>query len=315
MIISDINHAVNLLKNGAVVAIPTETVYGLAADSTQIEAVKQIFALKRRPQTNPLILHFASKDAAFAQVTEVPEAAQKLADQFWPGPLTLVLPKKSHISNVITANQDTVAIRVPAHSITQQLLCQFPNGLVAPSANKYMQTSTTTALDVHKQFDNEHLSVLDGGSCEKGLESTIVAFKDGNPVVLRYGAITVAQIKDALNREVLQNIPMQTVVPGMHKKHYAPKATLIVTETPEIVLRELRGKTVGYIGTDSNAVSLATEVFIYHSNNLDVLATHLYRLFHQYDSKNYEYIVVEKPSNDGLGQTINDRLKRAAVKL
>ncbi len=315
MITSDINFAVNLLNNGAVVAIPTETVYGLAADSTQIEAVQQIFVLKQRPQSNPLILHFASKKAAFAHVTEIPEAAQKLADHFWPGALTLVLPKKSYISDLITANQNTVAIRVPAHSITQQLLSHFPNGLVAPSANKYMQTSTTTALDVQKQFDNEHLNILDGGSCENGLESTIVAFQDGNPVVLRYGAITVEQIAKALNREVLQNIPMQTIVPGMHKKHYAPKAHLIVTETPQLVLQDLKGSTVGYIGTDSSAVDFATEVFIYQNNNLDVLATHLYRLFHQYDSKNYDYIVVEKPSNDGLGQTINDRLKRAAVKL
>ncbi|MFY7665168.1 L-threonylcarbamoyladenylate synthase [Flavobacterium sp.] len=315
MIITELAQAVNRLRNGLVVAIPTETVYGLAADSSNEIAVKQIFSYKNRPQTNPLILHFHNSEAAFEQARLVPEAAKILATHFWPGPLTLVLPKKTHISDVITAAQDTVALRVPAHPLTRELLLNFPNGLVAPSANKYMQTSTTNATDVAKQFANDDVWILDGGSCSQGLESTIVAFKDNVPVVLRYGAITVQQITEVTKLEVLQNIPMQTVVPGMHKKHYAPKAQLIVTENPVQTLRALADKTVGFIGVNQEAAKLATAAFLYNPLDLQELATNLYRLFHQYDAQNLACIVVEKPENIGLGQTINDRLKRAATSI
>ncbi|MDP3366771.1 MAG: L-threonylcarbamoyladenylate synthase, partial [Pseudomonas sp.] len=202
--------------------MPTETVYGLAADARQDAAIQQVFALKGRPSSNPLIVHLQRAEQVVEWAAEVSPAAQRLMHACWPGPLTLVLPAREEVSRSVTAGQDSVALRVPAHPKAQALLAAFGGGLVAPSANRYMSISPTSAAHVAQQFADSDLWILDGGACPVGLESSIVSLLPGDsPRLLRRGMLGQLQLEAVLG-EPLEGKDGGVRVPGQHHRHYAP---------------------------------------------------------------------------------------------
>src|SRR5471030_2993623 len=218
----DIAKARALLERGLLVAIPTETVYGLAANALDADAVLQIFEVKNRPHFDPLIMHGASADALRAYVTLFPDWASTLADKFWPGPLTLVLPKKDSIPDIVTSGMPTVAIRVPKHPLTYELLSQLDWALAAPSANPFGYVSPTTPQHVMDQLGGKIPYILDGGDCTVGIESTIVAEQDGKICILRLGGLSVEEIESAIGTvSIITNETAHTQ--GSMKSHYATR--------------------------------------------------------------------------------------------
>ena len=230
---AEIERAVALLSAGELVAFPTETVYGLGADASNPAALARIFAAKGRPKTHPLIVHFSGLAAARDWAAEVPEAAARLAAAFWPGPLTLVLPKSARVPDAVTGGQASVALRVPAHPVARALLAAFGRGIAAPSANRYGRISPTRASDVHEELGDRVAMVLDGGDCTVGLESTIVACLDGRVTLLRPGSISRSQVADVVGRvdDPGADAPR---VPGRERSHYAPGTPLSIVEEPHL---------------------------------------------------------------------------------
>lgn len=221
----DLETAAELLRTGALVAFPTETVYGLGADASNPEAVRAMFAAKGRPADHPVIVHLPSSSALDAWAAEIPEAAHWLAGEFWPGPLTLVLQRAAQVDPVITGGQDTIGLRVPAHPAAQALLQRFGGALAAPSANRFGRVSPTTAAHVQAEFGDEVAAVLDGGPCEVGVESTIVDLSTGTPRLLRSGMIPVEALEHVLKTPI--EVPGESQGPrtsGRLPSHYAPSA-------------------------------------------------------------------------------------------
>jgi L-threonylcarbamoyladenylate synthase len=229
----EIEKAAALLNAGELVAFPTETVYGLGADAANPAAVARIFAAKGRPASHPLIVHFSSFAAAREWAAEVPDAAARLAQAFWPGPLTLVLPKAARVPGVVTGGQASVALRSPAHPVARALLAAFGRGIAAPSANRYGRISPTRAADVREELGDRVALVLDGGDCEVGLESTIVACLGGRVTLLRPGAVSRSQVEDVVGRvdDAGDEAPR---APGREKSHYAPRTPLSVVPTDSL---------------------------------------------------------------------------------
>lgn len=230
---AEIERAVALLSAGELVAFPTETVYGLGGDASNPAALTRIFAAKGRPKTHPLIVHFSGLTAARDWAAEVPEAAARLAGAFWPGPLTLVLPKSARVPDAVTGGQASVALRVPAHPVARALLAAFGRGIAAPSANRYGRISPTRAADVHEELGDRVAMVLDGGDCTVGLESTIVACLDGRVTLLRPGSISRSQVADVVGlvEDPGADAPR---VPGRERSHYAPGTPLSIVEEPHL---------------------------------------------------------------------------------
>src|SRR5215471_464714 len=224
----ELETAVQALRDGELVAFPTETVYGLGANAQNPVAVRRIFELKSRPPDHPVIVHLDSPRYLHRWVREMPESAARLAEAFWPGPLTMVMRRAANVHDVITGGQDTIAIRVPAHPMAQQLLTAFGGGIAAPSANRYGRLSPTRAEHVREEFGDSLGVILDGGECQIGLESTIVAFEEGNVRLLRPGSITVAQIKGAVGELLLGAAAASPRVPGSPPTHYAPRTPLTI---------------------------------------------------------------------------------------
>jgi L-threonylcarbamoyladenylate synthase len=228
-----IEEAVSLLNAGELVAFPTETVYGLGADASNPAAVARIFAAKGRPTSHPLIVHFSNFKAARAFASEVPEAATRLAEAFWPGPLTLVLRKSELVPASVTGGQATVALRAPAHPVARALLAAFGRGIAAPSANRYGRISPTRAADVREELAGRVALVLDGGDCEVGLESTIVACLGGRVTLLRPGAVSRSQVADVVGA-VDDPGTSSPRAPGGDRSHYAPGTPLAIAGTAEL---------------------------------------------------------------------------------
>ena len=248
----EIIKAVTLLNEGKVVAIPTETVYGLAANAFDENAVRQIFEIKQRPTFNPLIVHIKSIDDLEKVASNIPDKAMKLAKHFWPGALTLVLPKKENIPNIVTAGKDTVGVRVPAHSIALDLLNQLDFPLAAPSANPFGSISPTSAEHVQKQLGNKVPFILDGGNCEKGIESTIIGFENDVPILYRLGSIAIEEIENEIGPITIKNFEEQNPsAPGMLKRHYAPQTKTIVTNDLNDVVNFYKGKRIGLLLFDT----------------------------------------------------------------
>jgi L-threonylcarbamoyladenylate synthase len=224
-----IEEAVALLNAGELVAFPTETVYGLGADAQNAFAVARIFAVKGRPASHPLIVHFSNFAAARAWAAEVPPTAERLAEAFWPGPLTLVLPKAAAVPAAVTGAQDSVALRAPAHPVARALLAAFGRGIAAPSANRYGRISPTRAADVREELGDRIALVLDGGDCEVGLESTIVACLGGRVTLLRPGSISRSQLEDVVGR-VADPDAAAPRAPGRDRSHYAPGTPLALVD-------------------------------------------------------------------------------------
>lgn len=314
---SDIHQAAEILNREELVAIPTETVYGLAGNIYSEKAIKGIFEMKKRPFFNPLIVHIKSLEYLKEIAIEVPENAYKLAAVFWPGPLTMVLKKKENISNLITAGKDTVAVRIPDHPIALALLEVLDFPLAAPSANPFGCISPTQAQHVADYFSEDLEMVLDGGICQRGIESTIVGFQDGKTILYRYGSVAVEEI-EAVVGEVFLITKNDTTpdAPGMLTKHYAPKTATYLTETVSELISSFAGKKIGVLLLDGKLAlnSGITKIFLSENGDLAEAAKNLYESLHQLDKMNLDVIIAQKMPEKGLGVSINDRLERATKK-
>lgn len=301
-----VDKAATLWKAGEVVAIPTETVYGLAADATNGAAVARIYALKSRPQFNPLIVHVA--DAAMAQrYVQWNDKAQALADAFWPGPLTLVLKRRSDcsISELVSAGGDTLAVRVPAHPATHQLLQAFGGGLAAPSANRSGRVSPTTAQHVRDEF-GDAVMVVDGGACDVGIESTVVDLSGDKPALLRPGSITRAMLEKTIGTLAEAKKGGALLSPGQMESHYAPSIAVRLNASSVTADEALLA-----FGTPLKGAAKTCNLS--ESGDLIEAAANLFAALRALDDPALRAIAVMPIPGDGIGEAINDRLQRAAA--
>lgn len=314
IISTDIDQAVELLTNNELVAIPTETVYGLAANAFSEVAVRKIFAMKQRPFYNPLIVHIGSQDQLMGIVAELPEKAKLLADAFWPGSLTLVLKKNTRIPDIITGGKDTVAVRIPNHPITLELLNKLDFPLAAPSANPFSCISPTKADHVEAYFRDQLKMVLEGGTCKNGIESTIVGFEDGKPILYRHGSISIEEISAVIGDIAVRNKEDKTPnAPGMLARHYAPSTKTIVVDDLIACLNSCGAESVGLIAFTDHVKhpKVKSIKVLSKKGDLKVAASGLYNALHELDKQNLDLIIAEKFPDYGLGKSINDRLERA----
>lgn len=314
---STIDRAVTLLHAGGLVAIPTETVYGLGADASNERAVRRIFSTKGRPVDHPLIVHLASPDTIDAWATDVPSTARILASRFWPGPLTLVLWRAPSVLDVVTGGRDTVALRVPDHAITLDLLRRFGGGVAAPSANRFGRVSPTTAEHVRSDLGDEVDLVLDGGPCRVGLESTIVDLTTDRPVLLRPGAISAADLEHALGTEVERVLTGPVRAPGMLKAHYAPATPLEASTEAEAADRcrslAAEGVRVGLIARSAAVPATEAARFDLGESASDA-GRSLYAALREADRAGLDRLLVAVPSGDeGIATALADRLGRAVA--
>ncbi len=308
----DIEKAKQILQNGGLVAIPTETVYGLAANALDKDAVLKIFEAKNRPHFDPLIIHTNSIEKVKMWVSDLPDWAQKLAKAFWPGPLTLLLPKKN-IPDIVTSGLELVAVRIPHHSLTLDMLAALDFPLAAPSANPFGYVSPTRPVHVAAQLKDKVEYILDGGDCEVGIESTIVGMEDGKLCVFRLGGLPVEDIEGVVGKvEIRLNRSSNPKAPGMLKNHYAPKKPLIIGDIASL-LKEHSEKKVGVISFKSD-FSQKHQQILSSKGDLGEAAHNLFSAIRTLDDSEVELIVAERFPEDLLGRAINDRLQRAAAK-
>jgi L-threonylcarbamoyladenylate synthase len=311
-----LDEAAILLAEGQLVAFPTETVYGLGADGLNAEAVARIYAAKGRPATNPVILHVSGTEAATSLVTSWPQEAQLLAERFWPGPLTLILPAAEVVPSIVRAGGPTVALRCPDHWIAQQLIRRLGRPLAAPSANRSQHLSPTLAEHVASSLGGGVAMILDGGPTRAGLESTIVDLSGQRPRVLRPGPIGTETLRALLGSldewEGAVASGERQAAPGMAARHYAPRAHLaLVTRGAVIAPSEERTAYVGFGTVPALPVGVFSLVL-----PLDPAAagTRLYALLHELDDQGMERIFMELPPEDGAWDAVRDRLRRASAK-
>ncbi len=310
-----VDRAVEILKAGGLVALPTETVYGLAADAENELAVRRIFAVKGRPSSHPLIVHLGAVAQLSQWARAIPKAAQQLAAAFWPGPLTLVLPRSARASDFITGGQDTVALRVPNHRLALAVLRGFGGGLAAPSANRFGHLSPTTAEHVFSELGNEVDLIFDGGACEIGVESTIVDLSSGTPRLLRPGGVPREHIEALLGITLAP--PLANVrAPGMLASHYAPRAGLVLTTqdklADEAAARDLWGASVAVLSARAPALPPNVQHFSLSEDPAEA-ARELYATLRRIDEAGFDVIVAVLPKEAGLGLAVRDRLTRAAA--
>lgn len=310
-IASDLDCAAKLLQEGKLVAVPTETVYGLAADATNAEAVRKIFIAKGRPADHPLIVHLPDATAMSNWAADIPEAAYKLAAAFWPGPLTLLLPKAEHVDACVTGGLDSIGLRVSAHPVLLKLLTSAKLAVAAPSANPYKRLSATSAQQVLETMAGKIDAVLDGGQCEFGLESTIVSLISDKVQVLRAGPISAEEIAEVLGCEVETPKQHQVKVSGNVAAHYQPKTKLCCATTAELpTLLANSTQKVAVLALNP----LAKAPFWQYQMPQDVRAygRELYKQLYQADLSGAELIVVETPPTDNAWLAVQNRLMRAA---
>lgn len=323
--IAALNRAAAVLGGGGLVAIPTETVYGLAAVATNEEAVHRIFTAKGRPATNPLIVHVTDEAMARTLAAEWPKAAQLLAAEFWPGPVTLVVPRGPCVAAGVTAGGDTVAIRCPAHRLTRLLIEKVGAPLAAPSANRSLTVSPTTAAHVLESLGDRIDLILDGGPCTRGIESTVVDCTTEPPIVLRPGPVGATQLSTALSTVVAERArPAPDGVaraPGQLARHYAPRTPLEVPAEPASRVAALlaAGTRVGWLTTATDTPDvrrLAAShdlVIVPMPADPDAYAAMLYATLHALDKRDLATIVVDTPPDVDAWRGIRDRLTRAAT--
>lgn len=301
--------AIAKLQQGELVAIPTETVYGLAGDARNDDALRQIYATKQRPADNPLIVHIASADQVTDWAAAFPPLAQKLADTFWPGPLTLVLKAKPEVSTIVRAGEPTVGLRVPAHPLTLALLQQSGLSLAAPSANQYTQISPTIPEHVERGL-GEGVAVLDGGACPVGIESTIVSVQGEDWQLLRHGMISAAEIEKIALKPALSLAKKTPKVPGQHLLHYAPRTpTRLFADRQALLAFACQHShcTALLFGEPSGVLPTA----IVLPKHPEPAAEGLYAALHRLDGMRQQWILLEAPPNSADWQAIADRLSRA----
>lgn len=309
---SDLEKAKAILSRGELVAIPTETVYGLAANALNPDAVAKIFSVKNRPEFDPLIVHVPDLESVDQYVDFIPLKARKLASLNWPGPLTMVLKKKTVIPDIVTAGMDTVGIRCPDHVLSRQLLRELPFPLAAPSANPFGYVSPTKAEHVNEQLGNKIQYILDGGPCSVGIESTIIGFETDTPVIYRLGGLGLEKIESLIGRvELNLNSSSNPRAPGQLKSHYAPQKKIIVGNLVEL-LQKYPAHCSGILSykTDFNSPH---QMILSRSGNLEEAAKNLFSALREFDKMNIDVVLAERVPDVGIGRAINDRLRRAAA--
>ena len=307
-----IEHAAAALRAGAVVGFPTETVYGLGADAANVAAVQRIYALKGRPPGHPLIVHLASAGELGHWAAHVPPAAQRLAARFWPGPLTLVLPRAPHVADAVTGGQASVALRVPAHPVARALLAAFGGAIAAPSANRYGRVSPTTAAHVREEFGDAVPIVLDGGECELGLESTIVSCLDGL-LLLRPGAIALPELEAAAGLPVRRAARGEGPrAPGTTQAHYAPRTPLKLVPAGALP-GAAAGADVAVLARGAAPHGFRGRLWIEAGDDAGRYGHALYANLRRLDQAAAAAILVEAVPGDVAWEAVRDRLGRAAA--
>lgn len=310
---TELNRAAEILKSGGLVAIPTETVYGLAANALDARAVARIFAAKDRPFFDPLIVHLADVTWWPRVVSDFPPTARRLAEQFWPGPLTLVLPKRDTVPDLVTSGLETVGIRVPDHPLTRELLRLTDLPLAAPSANPFGRLSPTTAEHVRQQLGERVDMILDGGPCRVGVESTILQVQDGETTLLRPGGVAIEEIEALIGSVRRADRPSheQPAAPGMLDSHYAPRTPLkIVDAIPQSPPSSRTGLLL-FSGSGGTIGFTAVELLSPTGDLIEAAAT-FFQALHRLDQAGLDLILATPFPDHGLGRALNDRLRRAA---
>ena len=321
--IDDIRHAATLIRDGEVVGIPTETVYGLGADASNEEAVAKVFAAKGRPADNPLIVHLADFSDAVKYTSGIPALAYRLAERFCPGPLTMVMPKNERIPMVTSGGLDTVGIRVPSHPVMHSIIEQSGCAIAAPSANRSGYPSPTSAEHVMRDMDGRIAAVVDGGQSEFGVESTVISFDGEDAVrILRPGAVTREMLLEVCGEVVIDPAILNEVEegakvasPGMKYKHYSPKADIIMVESSEEDFVSLVGRNYGdgvyALIFDGDEVGFPYRHMTYGADS-SMQAHWLFQRLRELDDIGAEKVYVRAPSTDGVGLAVYNRLIRAA---
>lgn len=315
MITNSIDKAKQVLDSNDVVSIPTETVYGLAGNVFSATAIDKIFRLKNRPLNNPLIVHIQNKEKLNQIAKNIPAIAFKLADSFWPGPLTLLLEKQHTIPDSITAGLNSVGVRVPNHKVTLELLEKLDYPLAAPSANPFKAISPTSSKHVAAYFGDELSCVLEGGECEIGVESTIIGFNTTNqPILYRHGAISIEQIEYVVGKVIVDIASKeQPIAPGMLSKHYSPKTKIIMTDNIEESIQRNYQQKIGLITfkeSKFNERVFHCEV-LSKTGDFNEASRNFYNALHRLDELGLTLIIAEEMPKIDLGLTLNDRLIRA----
>jgi len=310
----DIPRAASYLNQGRIIGLPTETVYGLAANALNPDAVLKIFEAKNRPYFDPLIVHTYSISEVKKYVREIPQKALRIAEAFWPGPLTLVLRKNELIPDLVTSGLDTVAIRVPSHPMALELLGQVDFPLAAPSANPFGYVSPTTAEHVNLQLGDQIPLILDGGSCNVGIESTIIGFEGNDAIIYRLGGKNIEDIQEVIGIVSLNlRQGSNPKAPGMLDTHYAPSTPLLLGDIEELVMKH-SSENIGILSLSRIYPQIEKKRQIQLSEHCDLseAAKNLFNALRVFDAMNVDVILAETVPDHGLGRAINDRLRRAA---
>lgn len=314
----ELQRAVDILRAGGLVAIPTETVYGLGADARNPDAVARIFAAKDRPADHPLIVHLADASQLTDWARDIPRSAWQLAEAFWPGPLTLVLSRAPGVLDSVTGGLDTVALRVPDHPLALALLDTFGSGVAAPSANRHGRVSPTSGEHVREELGDAVDLILDGGPCLIGIESTIVDLSSTKVRILRPGAISERAVRRVLGVPVASTILGEVRCPGRKPSHYAPCARVVLTTqtqaAQEVEKWLVSGHRVGLLATSRPVALPETVAWLSLTGDSRGQARQLYRRLRQADHLGLQVLVAVMPSDVGIGHAICDRLRRAAFR-
>lgn len=313
----EVQRAARALREGGLIGLPTETVYGLGADASNELAVRRIFAVKGRPSNHPLIVHVASAEVARRWAASWPDEAARLANAFWPGPLTLIVKRSSLASDAVTGGQDTVGLRVPDHPLALELLRVFDGGLAAPSANRFGRVSPTTARHVRDELGDDVELVLDGGACRVGVESTIVDLSGSAPRLLRPGGVPKEAVERVLGREVpLATHATDVRAPGMLASHYAPRAGLWLVTTAtladEVAKRLAAGAKVAVVAPKGTAIPDGVTRFELPDDD-GGYARALYATLREVDERGLDVVLAVPPAESGVGLAVVDRLRRASA--
>jgi L-threonylcarbamoyladenylate synthase len=311
----DILKAKALLEQGRLVAIPTETVYGLAGNALDIDAVTKIFVAKNRPSFDPLIVHVSNLQSIENYAIEVPEKAFELMKRFWPGPLTVLLQKKDIIPDLVTSGLERVGLRCPDHPITLELLNTLSFPLAAPSANPFGYVSPTTPQHVNDQLGDKIEYILDGGACKVGIESTIIGFEKSVPLIYRLGGLRLEDIESVIGKvHVSANSSSHPQAPGQLLNHYAPGKKVVVGDIGKVI-SENASKSIGVLSFMNVTLPsfIREKIVLSPSGNLNEAAQRLFSALRDLDESSIDMIVTELVPDVGLGRAINDRLKRASA--
>ncbi|MGW1638509.1 L-threonylcarbamoyladenylate synthase [Streptomyces lavendulae] len=314
---TDIEAAAGVLRAGGLVALPTETVYGLGANAEDAAAIARTFQVKGRPPTHPLIVHIGGAEQLDDWVRDVPDTARLLVEHFWPGPLTLVLRRGPRVPLEATGGLETVAVRVPDHPVALALLSAFGGGVTAPSANRFGSVSPTTADHVRAELGDAVDFVLDGGSCQVGVESTIVDATGDTPAILRPGGVTREDLEAVLGRPLAVPAASPVRVPGQHPSHYAPRARVVLVEpgraVAEAELAQEQGHRAGVLVPPAFAgAEVKAHAVVEVPASAAAYARGLYGFLRELDEQGCDLIVASLPTEEGLGLAIANRLRRAA---